>query len=137
MKFRHHKGVRLALTSGHVTFVGPEWRELAPMFYMDALAKGCQCDQQVTPEPPEPEATMPKPSPDAVVNTDEVTVIRAALIKMIERNSEGESDDFTQAGMPNLNTLRKEAGISIDKELAYRIFKDLKAEAEASGGAGE
>ena len=124
MLYRHPNGARLALTSGHVTFVGSDWQELAPRFHDEAVRAGCQFDQQiVAPPPPAPPGA---PSPDAVTVLDDEKVLRAALIRMVERSAE---DDFTAAGMPNLNTLRKEAGINFDRELAYRVFHALKQEA--------
>lgn len=127
MRFRHPEGVRLALTSGHVAHVGTDWTEIAPIFHHEALANRCQCDQMVTPDVTS--APTPKASEDAQANVDEATVLRAALIRMIERHG---PDDFTAAGLPNQNTLRKESGISVDRELAFRLFHELEAEAAAT-----
>lgn len=127
MQYRHPTGARLALTSGHVTRVGPEWKELDPMFHAAALNERCEVDQSIIPAHVD---VTPAPSPQAVVNVDEVSVIRKALIHMLERNSE--ADDFTNAGLPNLKVLRRVAGIEVDKGLAYHIFNELKAEASAS-----
>lgn len=124
MRYRHPNGARLALTSGHVAIVGADWMELPTMFHAAALAARCEVDQSVIPAATD---VVPEPSATAVVNTDEESVIRRALVTMIERDST--SDDFTNAGLPNLKVLRREAGIEVDKEMAYRIFNDLKSEA--------
>lgn len=125
MKYRHHKGVRLALTSGHVTTVGSEWKELHERYHAAALEAGCQVDQGVIEHPT---VKPPAASPQAAVNTDEASVLRKALIKMIERNA---GNDFTDGGKPNIRVLRKEAGIEFDRDQAYRIYDELKAEAAA------
>lgn len=131
MKYRHHKGVRLALTSGHVTTVGTDWQTLHPRYHEKALAAGCQVDQGIIEKPP---VAPPASSPQAQVNTDEVSILRKALIKMIERNAD---NDFTESDKPNLKTLRKEAGIEFDKDVAYRLYEELKAEASAADGEAE
>lgn len=128
MQYRHPTGARLALTSGHVTRVGPEWKELDPMFHAAALIARCEVNQGVVPAISD--APPPPPSASAVVNTDEESVIRRALILMLERNSE--ADDFTNAGLPNLKVVRRVAGTEVDKGQVYRIFEALKAEAAAA-----
>ena len=125
MKFRHETGVRLALTTGHVTFVGPEWKELDPRYREEAMKAGCEIDLQTIPDLRTDET--PPPPTRTLQNGDTVSILRAALIRMIERNADG---DFTTQGLPNLNTLRKEAGIEIDRELAIETFNALQAEAE-------
>jgi hypothetical protein len=123
MKFRHPRGVKLALLSGHSTFVGSEWRTLDERYHQAALSAGCHCDQTHIGERA---AVKPKASPQAVKQFDEDTALREALIRMVERSG---PDDFTNAGMPNLNTLRKEAGFEFDKGKAYEVFNALKRDA--------
>lgn len=131
MRFRHPHGVRLALTSGHVTIVGPEWRPLRPEFHREAMAKGCECDQStVRTQPQQP----PKASDQAVVPLAEADQIRKVLIVMVDRNAE---DDFTTAGTPNLTTLAKELGFRPEKETALAVWHQLVEEAGGSGQATE
>lgn len=124
MKFRNRDGVRLALTSGHVTFVGQDWTEVDPRFREAAMKEGCEVDLQTIPDL---RSNDSPPPPSRTLQSDEaVSIIRTALIRMIERNA---ASDFTAAGLPNLNTLRKEAGIDVDRELAIETFESLKGEA--------
>lgn len=127
MQYRHNQGVRLALTSGHVTHVGTEWQPLDERFHSAALEAGCEVDKGIIPAAKE---IKPQASPDAVTNTDDTSVIREALKRMLERDVQG---DFTADNLPNLKVLAREAAIPVDKELAYRVFRELKAEAGAGG----
>lgn len=129
MKFRHSDGVRVALISGHVTSIGPDWRELDPIFHREALAKGCECDQSSI----RTQDLSPQAGEGAVVNFDEAGAIRVALIRMIERNGNG---DFTGSGAPNLKVLAKEAGFKIDKEIAMRVWHELEEEAQSASAEG-
>jgi len=132
MKFRHHTGVRLALTSGLVTLVGPDWRPLREEFHREALAKGCECDQStIRTQELKPPAGG---STEAVTPLDERTKIRAALIRMVERNGE---DDFTASGTPNLNTLSKEAGFRVDRTVGLEVWHELEREAQAAADAAD
>lgn len=129
MKFRHADGVRIALNSGHVTLVGPDWRELDPIFHRAAMAQGCECDQSTI----RTQDQIPQTGDGAIVNFDEAGKIREALIRMIERNAE---DDFTGSGSPNLKTLARETGFRIDKELALCVWHQLEQEAIALAAEG-
>jgi len=53
MRFKHPSGIRLALTSGHVTVVGTQWQTLSPLFHAEALARGCQSERRPPAEPAE------------------------------------------------------------------------------------
>jgi len=57
MRFKHHSGIRLALTSGHVTQIGTQWQALLPVFHAEALARGCQCERRPPPEVAEERAS--------------------------------------------------------------------------------
>lgn len=133
MKFRHIPGVRLALTSGLATFVGPDWRALRVDFHREALAAGCECDQTtIRTQNVEP----PKASPDAVVPLDENAAIRKGLLDLVERNADG---DFTKDGTPNLKSLEKLIGFKPEKQTALSVWSALLTEAQAaeSQAAGE
>lgn len=128
MQYRHPTGARLALTSGHVTRVGPEWKELDPMFHAAALNERCEVDQSIIPAIAD--APLTAPSPQAVVSTDEFTVIRRALETMIERDEDGDFTPNTQ--LPSIKVLEKLTGTQVSKSEVYRIYREMKAEAEAS-----
>ena len=123
MLYRHKKGVRLALLSGHATRVGPEWKPLHDRYHQAALAAGCEVDQTIIPAI---EAVPVPASPEAVTLTDDASVIRRTLEKMLERSEEG---DFTaNTGLPNIKVLEKLAGIQVNKGEVYAIFRAMKAE---------
>lgn len=128
MLFRHPAGVRLALTSGHVEIVGPEWQDLHEMFHREALAAGCECDQNTIRTTT---LQAPTASDAAVTPLDEAAGIRAALIRMVERNDD---DDFTAAGTPNLKVLAKETGFKVNKTQALAVWHVLEEEAKAGEG---
>lgn len=130
MRFRHPRGVRLALLSGHVAHVGKEWGELDARFQQEAMLKGCEVEQNIIPAATQ---EKPKASSEAVVNTDETSVVRRALQAMLERDVAG---DFTSQNLPNIKAVEKLAGIQVNKGEVYRIFKLMKAEANAPTGAG-
>lgn len=124
MKFRHPDGVRLALSSGHVTLVGPDWQPLQEMFHQEALTKGCECDQTtIRTRTLEPAVA----GPNAVTPLDERAKIRKALILMVERNGEG---DFTGSGAPNINIVSKECGFRADKGLVLEEWNSMVEEAQ-------
>ena len=125
MRYRHPTGVRLALTSGHVTRVGPEWKPLHERYHHEAVLRGCEVDQSIIPAA---KPVVAAPSPEAVAPADENAVIRRTLEKMIERSGK---DDFTSTNLPNIKTLEKMAGIQVNKGDVYAIFRDMKAEAAA------
>lgn len=126
MRYRNlRQRVRLALTSGHVAYVGSDWTELDDRFQQAAVLAGCEVEQNVIPATAK---QQPAASTEAFVNTDEESIIRRALIVLIERNEEG---DFTNTGLPNIRALEKIAGTQVNKGEAYRIFRDMKAAAES------
>lgn len=126
MRYRHPTGVRLALLSGHVAHVGPDWIELHARFHQSAVREQCEVEQNFIPAVPD---VVPEASPQAVVNVDADSVIRRALTIMIERDEAG---DFTGTGQPSIKVVEKLGGIQVDKGKVYSIFRAMKAEAEAS-----
>lgn len=124
MRYRHpQRRIRLALTSGHVAYVDTDWTPLDDRFQQEAVLKGCEVEQNIIPVVAKQE---PAASEDAFVNTDEESILRRALIALIERNEEG---DFTTTGLPNIRALEKIAGTQVNKGEAYRIFREMKNEA--------
>lgn len=131
MRFRHPRGIRLSLLSGHVARVGTDWTDLHPRFQQEAMLKGCEIEQNIIPAV---EQEKPKASSDAMVNTDETSVIRRALQTMIERDVPG---DFTGQNLPSIKAVEQLAGIQVNKGEVYRIYKLMKAEALAAGSPDE
>ncbi len=124
MKFRHPQGIRLALLSGHVTNIGPDWVDLDQRFHQAAFAAGCHCDQGVIGDRP----NVPDTRNDAAsTDIDEPAKIRQAIITMLERSEEG---DFTAAGNPHLNVVSGLCGFRADKETTLRVWHELQAEAK-------
>lgn len=130
MKFRHPRGVRLALLSGHVTNVGADWVELDPIFHQAALEKGCHCDQETIGDRAGLSLTR---GPDASKQIDPPEAIRTAIQLMIEREEEG---DFTAAGNPNLNIVSSLVGFKPHKDDVLQVWHAMKAEADKPDGAG-
>jgi len=119
MQFRHPDGVRLALTTGHVTHVGPEWTPLHHMFHAEALAKGCECDQRTIRTR---HAVVPRASDAAVRPLDESEAIREALVTLSRRQQPG---DLTADGMPDLKVVASLCGFRAKKEVVHAIWYDL------------
>ena len=126
MRFRHEEGVRLALLSGPIVWVGKDWVELPLNFQEAAMKAGCEIDQSEIPAIQVDPETLKAP----ILVADEVRqIVRTALIRMIERNADG---DFTAVGLPNLKTLLRESGVPCEKEVALSIYAELQHEAEAA-----
>ncbi|MGO1000756.1 hypothetical protein [Lysobacter sp. CA196] len=130
MQFRHPDGARLALTTGHVTFVGPEWTPLPPLFHAEALAAGCECDQRTIRTRA---AIVPRASDAAVRPLDEPHLIREALITLAQRQQPG---DLTGDGMPDLKVVAALCGFRAKKEVVYAIWHDL-VDASLAGDAAD
>lgn len=127
MYFRSHTGqpIRLALLSGHVTIVGPEWRELSQIFHQAAFQAGCERSDQ-----PPPPAQLKRDDGRSMGDHD--AAYRAALVTMLSRNEEG---DFTRDSLPNTNTVSGLCGFSARKEDVLRVFREMKEEAQAAADA--
>lgn len=126
MQFRHPDGVRLALTTGHVTHVGPEWTPLHEMFHAEALAKGCECDQRTIRTR---HAVVPRASDAAVRPLDESEAIRAALMTLAQRQHPG---DLTAEGMPDLKVVASLCGFRAKKETVHGIWYEIVDEGLAA-----
>ena len=126
MKFRSPTTapIRVALLSGHTALIGPEWRELDPIFHRDALALGAQCDATEIDNPTVTPASSDE-AKQAVTDTD--TEIRKAIIEMLNRDEDG--DFVASTGLPNLTVLQKMLGFRAEKEQVYAVFRAMKDEA--------
>ena len=108
--------IRIALDTGHITWLGHDWQELEPRFHREALKLGA-----------ETQAAANKVVPlDAPVDKDEAGALRDALKTMLSRDV---PDDFTAAGLPDLRVVRGLVGFNATKEAVYAAFNALKAEA--------
>ncbi|MEI2453854.1 hypothetical protein [Lysobacter firmicutimachus] len=121
MQFRHPDGARLALTTGHVTHVGPDWAPLHPLFHAEALAQGCECDQRTIRTR---QVVVPRASDSAVKALDESELIRGALMTLAQRQHPG---DLTGDGMPDLKVVASLCGFRAKKETVHAIWHDLVA----------
>ena len=132
MKFRSKHGeIRVALVhGGHTAVIGEDWRELDPMFHAEALALGAEVDKgNFSAEKPKP-AEAANPQANSEVTHD--AAYRNALVTMLTRAEEA---DFTNAGLPDIRQVSKLVGFQARKEDVYRVFREMRAEAEASAAA--
>lgn len=114
--------VRVALLSGQVALVGPEWRELPENMHADAVAQGCLRDNMLV-SPPVVRPAAAAGAGGRIADAD--GAYRVALTTMIERDEEG---DFTKDALPNINAVSKLCGFSARKEDVLRVFREMKAE---------
>lgn len=115
--------IRVALLTGHATFIGHDWQELEERYHREALKLGAQteaAENRVVSLPP-------------AVDNSETAAIRGALIQML---NEAEPEHFNAAGQPNLKTVRELAGFNANRDTIHKIFAALRAEA-ATSPAGE
>jgi len=119
MKFRHHCGIRLALTSGHITYVGTHWQTLLPVFHAEALARGCQCEQHpaLVKSP-----TLPA-SAQAVKPLDESSAIAAGITALLKQ---GKADHFSADGLPDIAALSAQVGFSVEKDHALAVWRQMQ-----------
>lgn len=126
MKFRSPTGnlIRVALTSGHVTIIGEEWRELDPMFHREALAQGAQVDKTEIRNAPAPPIAASESGAAKVQDTE--TEIHKAIVTMLERDDDG---DFVKgSGNPNLKAVEKLVGFRVERDTVYNIFQKMQDE---------
>lgn len=112
--------IHVAITGGHAARVGPEWRELPPILHKQAIALGCITDNMTA----ESIAALPV---SAKPPFDTAQAIKEGIVKMLE--SEDDDDNFTKAGLPNLNTLSHVVGFSVDREQMQTVWAEMKATA--------
>lgn len=126
MRFRSptDEPIRIALLSGHTAIVGPDWRELEPIFHRDAVANGCEREHAGA--VPRTVAVQPSVAAAAKVESPEESY-RRALTTMIQRDVE---KDFTADSLPNINAVSKLCGFAARKEDVLRVFRQMKDEAE-------
>lgn len=122
MKSRDEKGTQVALLSGHCCFIPKEGREVPGMFVDEAFRNGCvPCDVKTEDIPQAPKQTIDKGRDDLIVS---------AIKVMLERG-----DEMTAQGFPNLKTLAKETGFTVEREEMVKLFNAMVEEANAGNSA--
>lgn len=100
MKFRTRSGsIRLATTSGHITWLTEEWRDLPEVFHAEAWASGCISEDMAQVLQGEE-----KPRGDKV---------KAAISQMVKEGPVNDKNYWTEAGVPQLKKLREIAGFEV------------------------
>lgn len=120
IKFRSPDETTIHVTSltGHAARVGPDWRELPPMLHKAAIAAGCITDNMTA----EAIAATPQPR-DPAFNAD--AAIKAGIVQMLEADKPDEN--FTKAGLPNLNVLSHVVGFGVDREQMQKVWAQMQA----------
>jgi hypothetical protein len=119
-KFRTLPGrgpVRIALTSGHETWVTEEWEPLAPIFHREALADGCISEDMakvLNGLDAEPVAAT-KPRADQIAEV---------IAEMLDANEPAYIDDH---GKPVLSMLSDKLGFKVTAKERDTIFDRLAA----------
>ena len=96
--------IYLAVTSGHTFTVGSQPVEVPPMFYAQALAKGCV---------PYEMGAQPMPDPQAP-ESSQIDLICDAIVSMLVE--EDKTDLFLGDGRPNVMALNKRLGFTASAE---------------------
>lgn len=122
MKSRDEKGTQVALLSGHCCFIPKEGREVPGVFVDEAFRNGCvPCDVKTEDIPQAPKQTIDKGRDDLIVS---------AIKVMLERG-----DEMTAQGFPNLKSLAKETGFTVEREEMVKLFNAMIEEANATSSA--
>jgi len=108
--------IRVALLTGHTTFIGHEWQELDERYHREALTLGAQTEaseNRVVQLPP-------------AIDASETDAIRSALVQML---NDTDPEHFNAAGLPNLKTVRERVGFNANRDTVNKVFAAIKAEA--------
>lgn len=117
--------IRVVTDTGHIALIGPEWRELPPIYHAAALKAGCECDQRVVRVQKEASQASDK----STKRGDPEVLIERALKTMLEREQEGDFNDSN--GEPSVDAVKKLAGINVKRAQITPVWRKLKAEAGA------
>ena len=121
IKFRSgtDKDVQINLDSGYSATVTPEWCEIHPMFHRDAIALGCITDNMTA----EAIALHHKVGDLNAPMLDRKAKIRDVLHAMI---LDGDQDDFTQSGHPDLRKVRSRVGFGVERDEMLAVWNEIK-----------
>lgn len=111
--------VHLALTTGHTAIVdtmeGSEGAgsPLHPRFHREAVTKGC----------------LPLGAQEFKLPAEETVPTREGIIgtRLKEMLDGSDEDDFTGAGLPNLNNLTRRCGFKVSKDEMEKVWAKVKA----------
>lgn len=117
--------IRVVTDTSHVALVGPEWRELPPIYHAAALKAGCECDRRVV----RVQKESSQASADSAKRGDPEVLIERALKTMLEREQDGDFNDSN--GEPSVDAVKKLAGINVKRAQISPVWRKLKAEAGA------
>jgi len=126
MKFKHHSGIRLALTSGHITCVGTDWQTLLPLFHAEALARGCHCERPLAPS----KTQIISASTQAVTPLDEASAIAAGMSTLLKQ---GHNQGLTADGLPDMDVLSAQVGFTVEKDQALAVGRHMQSAPLAPG----
>lgn len=129
MQFRSPNGNPIVVSNifGHSAVVASEWVNLPDTLHRDAMAAGCECDQnRVATAAPKAES-----APDAPKRPgNEAEVIREAIELMLARRDDPDfRSDFTADQTPNAKVVAKLCGMSVSKEAVMNVFVAMQNEA--------
>ena len=129
MQFRSPSGepIKVSNVFGHSAVVAGEWKTLPDILHRDAMAAGCECDQnRVATAAPKAESAPDAPKRPA----NEAEVIREAIELMLARKDDPDfRSDFTADQTPNAKIVAKLCGMNVSKEAVMNVFVAMQNEA--------
>jgi hypothetical protein len=117
MKFRSptNEPIQVSTLFGHTASVSHEWRELPSNLHAKALEAGCECDALSN----EANNVQHAPPRESELPVDRVRVVLAAIKR------DPKEGDLTASGVPNLNTLSKTVGHTVNRDDVMKIWAEL------------
>lgn len=123
-KFRSLSGeaVQVALTNGHVTVVGSEWKPLPEHFHREAYARGCISEDMIN--------DIKGPPKGAPGKTNLTPEERAEKIQSVIRQmvSENVPEKFTTTGLPRAEAVNEACGFATTAEERTAAFDAVSGE---------
>jgi len=109
MKSKSGNDVRICLESGHTIIIRDEWRSIETIFLNECLARA--------------DVLMYKDDEVEDRSFERTSVLKETIKEMILNPKEGY---FTKNGLPNVNEVKRKAGIEALKAEVYAIFDEVK-----------